>query len=118
MKWTHGYEQSGKAPFSQRREHPYRRFSPFEPGRIRFHILNVDLQGANCFDNHFQSSKVEKRLPAADMNRAATTALDLFYGFYQGLSVNVFLLPPRAAEIKAMTTGGGAVVIGYYSSRL
>ena len=52
------------------------------------------------------------------MNRAATTALDLFYGFYQGLPVNVFLLPPRAAEIKAVATGGGAVVIGDYSSGL
>jgi len=77
MKWTHGYEQSGEAPFSQRRESFYRRLSFFEPGRIRLHILNIDPQGVNCFDNHFQSSKVEKRLPAADMDRAAAEALDL-----------------------------------------
>jgi hypothetical protein len=65
MKWTHGYEQSGKTPFSQRRESLYRMLSPFEPGRIRFHILNIDPQGVYCFDNHLQFRN--RRLPARNV---------------------------------------------------
>jgi hypothetical protein len=52
------------------------------------------------------------------MDRMAAEVRNLFHDVDEGLPVNVFLLPPRAAEIKAMTTGGGAVVIGDYSSRL
>jgi hypothetical protein len=50
------------------------------------------------------------------MHRTAAQARNPYHDVDEALSVNVFLLPPRAAIIKAMTTGRGAVVIGDYSS--
>ena len=62
------------------------------------------------------NDRFKEWLSAANMNGFASEALDLEDILLRCFSVNVFLFPPGTTAVQAVSTPGGAVIVGYQAA--